>query len=184
MTWTLDYSGTKTATVAGTATFGASSYTVTMANTAAAGDMVVLSGTTAPGGFSFGTTYYVSATSLSSSSFELAATSGGAPIEATSAGSAVTATIEHVLATDSNNGTLAAEIDTTNMALGDLVTLRAYTVTLSGGAWGKIWEGTYQHPQICLHKQFPPIPSDQDAMFTLSQGAGTGRAFAWKILRI
>ena len=35
------------------------------------------------------------------------------------------------LATDTNNGTFVLEVDTSNLALGDLLEIRAYTVTLA-----------------------------------------------------
>lgn len=54
----------------------------------AANQKVVLSGSVAPGGLSFGTTYYV--VTDTSSTFKLAATSGGAAIDITSNGTSVT----------------------------------------------------------------------------------------------
>ena len=38
------------------------------------------------------------------------------------------------LATDPNNATFVLEVDTSNLALGDLLEIRVYTVTLSGGS--------------------------------------------------
>jgi hypothetical protein len=60
---------------------------ITLSNGAA----VVLGGTTAPIGFTLGTTYYVVATS--GITFRLAATAGGAPIASSSTGTAVTAIV-------------------------------------------------------------------------------------------
>jgi phage tail sheath gpL-like len=56
------------------------------------GTPVVLGGTTAPGGFTAGTTYYAVAVNGSAGTFELAATVGGSAITSSSAGTAVTAT--------------------------------------------------------------------------------------------
>jgi len=91
---------------------------------------------------------------------------------------------ETTLATDTNNGTFVLEVDTSNMALGDLLEIRVYTITLSGGTLTQAWKGTYQHVQINNHKISPPVASDQSIKCTLKQTAGTGRTYAWKMLRI
>lgn len=186
MTWTLSTSGTKTPTVAGTATFTNGSASIGMTNNFAAGDMVTLSTTSAlPTNFAVNTTYYVISTGLSGTTFQLSATAGGSAISAGSAGSGTqTATPEQVLATDTNNGTFVFEVDSTNLALGDAVEFAVYTITLSGGAQGKIWGGSYQNVQAIPHKQAPPVASDQSIMFTVKQRSGTARAFPWKALRI
>jgi hypothetical protein len=91
---------------------------------------------------------------------------------------------ETTLVTDTNNATFVLEVDVTNMVNGDLLEIRIYTVTLSGGALTQAWKGTYQHNQVNDHKISPPIASDQSLKCTLKQTAGTGRAFPWKLLRI
>lgn len=98
--------------------------------------------------------------------------------------SALTIGTETTLATDTNNGTFVLEVDTSNLVLGDLLEVRVYTITLSGGSLTQVWKGTYQHPQINNHKASPPIASDQSIKCTLKQVAGTGRTFVWKMLRI
>jgi hypothetical protein len=66
----------------------ASPAVITMANSFAANDPVVLSTTgTLPTGLTAGTVYYVSATGLSGASFSVSATAGGALINTSSAGS-------------------------------------------------------------------------------------------------
>jgi len=97
---------------------------------------------------------------------------------------ALTIGTETTLATDANNGTFVLEVDTSNMVLGDLLEIRVYTITLSGGTLTQAWKGTYQHAQINNHKISPPVASDQSVKCTLKQTAGTGRTFAWKMLRI
>jgi hypothetical protein len=97
---------------------------------------------------------------------------------------ALTIGTETALATDTNNGTFVLEVDTSNLALGDLLEIRVYTITLSGGTLTQAWKGTYQHGQINNHKISPPVASDQSIKCTLKQTAGTGRTFAWKMLRI
>lgn len=98
--------------------------------------------------------------------------------------SALTIGTETTLATDTNNGTFALEVDTSNLALGDLLEIRIYTITLSGGSLTQAWKGVFQNAQINNHKISPPVASDQSIKCTLKQTAGTGRTFAWKMLRI
>lgn len=187
MTWTLSASGTKTPMIPTTGTFTNGSANIAITNTLAAGDIVtgITTSGTLPTNFALLTRYYVIATGLSGSNIQLSATLGGSAIVAGSAGSGThTFTLEHVLATDTNNATLAFEADTTALALGDLVEFGIYTVTLSGGAQGRLWKASFQHPQINPHKAAPPVASDQSAMFTIKQLAGTARAFPWKVLRI
>jgi hypothetical protein len=186
MTWTLSDNGTKTATVAGTCTISnASPAVITITNTCAAGDQVVFSTTGGlPTGLTVGTIYYVIAAGLSSSSFEVSTTLGGSAVNTSSGGSGTqTATIEHTLATDTNNGTFVLELETSNMVLGDLLEIRVYSITLSGGSLVQMWKGAYQHAQINNHKVSPPVASDQSISCTIKQLTGTGRAFAWKMLR-
>ena len=98
--------------------------------------------------------------------------------------SALTIGTETTLATDTNNGTFVLEVDLSNLANGDLLEIRIYTITLSGGSLVLAWKATYQHTQINNHKISPPVASDQSIKCTLKQTAGTGRVFSWKMLRI
>jgi hypothetical protein len=186
VTWTLDSSGTKTATVPSTCTFTNSSPNIGVTNTCAAGDKVVFSTTSAlPTNFTAGTPYYVLASSLSSSNIQVSATPGGSAITAGSAGAGTqTGTFEHVLAQDTNNGTADFYADLSNLANGDLVELRVYAVCLSGGAMVQLAKGSAQHLQTNPLKKCFPIPSDIEVQVTIKQLAGTGRAFPWKLLRV
>jgi len=96
---------------------------------------------------------------------------------------ALTIGTETTLATDNNNGTFVLEVDTSNLANGDVLEIRIYTVTLGGGSLIQAWKGTYQHAQINNHKISPFVASDQSMRATLNQTVGTGRTYAWKILR-
>lgn len=84
-----DYSWKNVSVPAGVASISnASPAVITYANAFAANDPVVFSTTGAiPTGITAGTTYYVSATSLSGASFKISATPGGALINTSSAGS-------------------------------------------------------------------------------------------------
>lgn len=85
---------------------------------------------------------------------------------------------------DTNNATFVLEVDTSNMALGDELEIRIYTMTLASSSLIQAWKGAYQHAQINNHKISPPIASDQSLKVTLNQQAGTGRTYPWKLLRI
>ena len=97
---------------------------------------------------------------------------------------AATIGTEHILDTDTVNGTYACFVDLVNMANGDVAELRVYTKVLSTGALDLVWKGTYANVQVEPVKPAPPIASDQSVKFTLKQTAGTGRNFDWKVLRI
>ena len=167
MAWTVDSSGSKTATVAGTATISnASPAVVTMTNTCAANDMVVFTTTgTLPTGLTAGTTYFVISAGLSGSVFEVSATKGGSAINTSSAGSGThTATIEHVLDEPTTAATYVFGVDTqtsgpntgNSLQNGDLVELRCYDM-VDGSNYRQMWKGTFQHTQINNAKISPPI---------------------------
>lgn len=187
MTWTLGSNGTKTPMVPTTGTFSNGSANISITNTLAAGDIVqaITTSGTLPTNFALLTRYYVIAANLSGSVINLSATPGGSAIVAGSAGSGThTFTLEHVLATDTNNATFVFEADAAAMVNIDLVEFRTYGITLSGGAVGQMWKGAYQNVQVNPHKQSPPVASDISFSATICQRAGTARAFPWKILRV
>jgi hypothetical protein len=91
---------------------------------------------------------------------------------------------EHNLATDTINGTYYFQVRCNNLQPGDVVELRIYTMTLSGGTLEQTWKTTVG-PSIPVSPvlAFPPQPSDVSIKVTLKQIAGTARAFDWKLLR-
>lgn len=92
---------------------------------------------------------------------------------------------EHILTTDTTNGTYYYEVAINNLAIGDILELRIYTITNSGGTLQVAWKGTYGPvPPVQDVIPSPPQPSDQSIRVTLKQTAGTGRAYPWKLLRI
>lgn len=92
---------------------------------------------------------------------------------------------EHVLATDTTNATFYFEVDVVNLVNGDILELRIYTMTLSGGTLRVAWKSTYGPiPPINDIIASPPQPSDQSYRCSLKQTAGTGRIFPWKLIRI
>lgn len=92
---------------------------------------------------------------------------------------------EHNLATDTTNGTYYFETNILNLANGDILELRVYTITISGGSLLVAWKSTYGPiPPIQDVCPSPPQPSDQSLRVTLKQTAGSPRVFSWKLLRI
>lgn len=91
---------------------------------------------------------------------------------------------EHTLATDTTNATYSFQARCNNMALGDVVELRLYTITLSGGTLEVVWKTTIG-PSLpaAIVTVAPPQPSDQSIRATLKQVAGVARVFDWKLLR-
>lgn len=92
---------------------------------------------------------------------------------------------EHTLTTDVTNGTYYYEVALNNLANGDILELRIYTITLSGGTLQVAWKSTYGPiPPIQDAAPSPPQPSDQSIRVTLKQTAGSPRSYPWKLLRI
>lgn len=98
-----------------------------------------------------------------------------------------TATIgtEHVLAAGSTtNGTYVYKVRLNNLAGGDIVELRIYTMTLASGSLEQCWKATFgPSPPANIVAISPPVPSDQSIKVTLKQVAGTGRSYDWSLLR-
>lgn len=105
---------------------------------------------------------------------------------AVSASGTVTAVVntESTLVTDTTNGTYYFQVRTNNMANGDVVELRIYTMTLAAGTLETTWKTTVG-PSLptAIVVASPPQPSDQSIRVTLKQVAGTARNFDWKLLR-
>lgn len=92
---------------------------------------------------------------------------------------------EHTLATSTQNATFQAFVRCNNFAVGDILELRVYTITLTGGTLEIVWKACFgPAPPISLVIASPPLASDQSIRLTLKQTAGTGRNFDWKLLRI
>lgn len=96
-----------------------------------------------------------------------------------------TATVgtEHTLASITTPRTLAAYVDLSNMASGDVVEIRVKIKIKSTGALVvfslDIFQGAQNEPKLFYA---PFMPSDLQWDLTLKQTAGTGRAFDWRVL--
>ena len=100
-----------------------------------------------------------------------------------------TVTTEHTLNSPSAAGTYILSVDTSVMASGDVLELRVYQVTLTGGtqrvAYLMIYYGA--QPTDDVEKISIPIGNDlveaNALKFTLKQTFGTGRTYPWKVLQ-
>lgn len=98
---------------------------------------------------------------------------------------AATVGTEITLFTDTTNATYYFEVDASNMAIGDVVELRIYTMTLTGGTLRQAWVNTFgPSPPICPIIVSPSQPSNNSLQVTLKQISGAARSFPWKLLRI
>lgn len=98
-----------------------------------------------------------------------------------------TATIstEHQLGTAiTTAGVYVLVVDTAALALGDVLELRCKTKAKSGSTSRLAYFATYANAQTEPNKYSIPIPVDTEVVFTLTQTAGTGRAFDWDILSL
>ena len=100
-----------------------------------------------------------------------------------------TATIstEHVLATISTQGTFVCNIDTFNMAAGDVVELRAYHMVTSTSRVAYIMPYYGAQPTDDTVKEGLPIGNTLSTAaavkYTLKQTFGTGRDFYFEVLQ-
>lgn len=89
---------------------------------------------------------------------------------------------EHTLDTEVTPGVYVLVVDTGNLALGDKVVLKIKTKAAAGGTSRLAYSQVYQHAQADPIKYSPPVPVDTEIICTLTQTAGTGRAFLWNLL--
>lgn len=86
-------------------------------------------------------------------------------------------------------GTFTLHVDTVNMAAGDVVELRIYQMVLTGGTTRVAYFQRYDGVQATLDLIKISVPisnelTDTNALrFSLTQTAGTGRSFPWKVLK-
>jgi len=91
---------------------------------------------------------------------------------------------EHTLATETTAGVYVLVVDTNNMAVGDIVTLRIKTKAKTGSTSRLAYIKTFSHTQIEINKYSPAIPVDTEIVCTIEQTDGTGRSFDWNLLVI
>lgn len=100
-----------------------------------------------------------------------------------------TATIstEHTLNTttpETTDGVFQFMVDLTNMATGDVVEIRVKEKVQSTGTQRQVWLATYAHAQVSPIAVSPSLILLHGWDLTLTQTAGTGRAFPWSIRKV
>ena len=83
---------------------------------------------------------------------------------------------EDTLATVTTVGEYCLSVDTNAMVNGDLTTIKIYD-RVDGTNYRLAYSGTYQHVQICAAKESPIIYITSAIKVSITQSAGTGRAF-------
>lgn len=97
---------------------------------------------------------------------------------------------EHTLLDVAIAGTFVFEVDTVNMAAGDVLELRIYKKCLTGGTLRVAYKMSYfdAQPTDDIYKISVPVSNDlvesASLRFTLKQptNGGTGRAYPWKVM--
>ena len=185
--------GTITVTIASPAVFSYTGHQLT------AGDAVSFQTTGAlPTGLTAGTTYYVIAAGLTANAFEVSTTPGGSAVNTSGSQSGTHSIIaEHVLYDTAGTGIYVVMADLSNMASGDQVRIQIYRMALSGGTRVLVLQDQYNDAQTPPDTR-PPLANvskdgaifvqvetglgDTGAVrFTLSQVAGSARAFPWTV---
>ena len=91
---------------------------------------------------------------------------------------------EHTLDTETTAGVYVLVVDTTNMAMGDIVIFRIKTKNKSGSSSVLAYLQTFSHTQVEINKYSPAIPVDTEIVCTIEQTDGTGRSFDWNLLLV
>lgn len=104
-------------------------------------------------------------------------------LPAASGTQAATISTEHTLTTQTVTGVYALRIDVAAMASGDTLVVRIKTKTLSGGTLRLEQEVTLNGAQNIAAWLSEPIPADVEVVCSITQSAGTGRSYPWKLLR-
>jgi len=95
-----------------------------------------------------------------------------------------TATIstKHQLFTTGLANTYALMVDTSNMAIGDVVELYVDVACKSAGTHRQAYLVVFAHVQADPAKLSVPVVAPYGATFHLKQSAGTGREFDWCVV--
>ena len=104
------------------------------------------------------------------------------PSNANSGTQTATVTTEHTLATVTAAGNYLLKVDTKNMVKGDQLTLKVKDKVLTGSTSALVFSGTYRNVQEDIIKVSIPISLVFEAVFTLTQDAGTSRTFEWAVV--
>ena len=108
---------------------------------------------------------------------------------ASSGTQSATINTEHQLADINASGVYTFHVDTTNMASGDILELRVYQMVLTSGTARVLFVSCFYgaQPTDDVIKVSLPIGNEltdsTSLRFSLKQTFGTGRSFAWKVLK-
>jgi hypothetical protein len=98
--------------------------------------------------------------------------------------------VEDFLTSPNVAGTFTLQVDTVNMVAGDVIELRVYQMVLTGGTTRVAYFARYEGAQDVDDRIKISVPisnelTDSNALrFSLTQsGAGTDKAFPWKVLK-
>lgn len=93
---------------------------------------------------------------------------------------------EHFVSSPNAAGTYTFHIDLANLAAGDVVELRVYSMLLTGGTSRETYFQRFDGVQLFDIAVSEPVSTeltDANALrFSVKQVGGTGRAFPWKVL--
>lgn len=90
---------------------------------------------------------------------------------------------EHQLSAQTGAGIYVLVVDANNMAAGDALTLKIKTMAIGSGETRLAYTLTYLDLQAEPVKYSVPVPANNSITVTLTQTAGTSRAFPWSLLR-
>ena len=90
---------------------------------------------------------------------------------------------EHTLTTQTTAGIYVLRVDCGAMIAGDTTIIRLKTKALSGGTSRIEQEITLTGVQAKPNWVSDPVPVDVEVACNLTQTAGTGRSYPWKLLR-
>jgi hypothetical protein len=92
---------------------------------------------------------------------------------------------EHTLVTDTTGKTYVAVVDINNLAAGDTLLLRIYTIVRAAGTERLAYvshSGPIAPTEKILYSV--PVPANRSFKLTLTQTAGTGRTYEWAVLSL
>jgi hypothetical protein len=106
------------------------------------------------------------------------------PTLTTSGTQTATITTEHTLTTQTGNKFYTGYVDLTNMVTGDTTVIKVSVIAKTAGSHILYWSGSYTGAQANSLVYIPPLPSDISYKITLTQSAGTGRTYDWRVYEV
>jgi hypothetical protein len=91
---------------------------------------------------------------------------------------------EHTLTTSTANKVFVLVVDLANLASGDTVELRIYTIARAAGSERQAYMESFVGAQTSPMAYSVPVPANISCKATLKQTAGTGRSFSWALLSL